>query len=166
MPQAHQGDIFEHALTHDHDLVVVFGHVGCNQLFPHWRRFARHVPGWEWMQDPFSDLSDRPYLFSIGRWMVFVPDEENSGMDDAALQALFAELGRFAREHGLRKVLTNGIADTDHGRYTLENRRSDDTRARLLWNLACAWECEQDAQLTLISLNDVFVRNLPRLRAG
>ncbi len=68
----------------------------------------------------------------------------------------------WAREKGLSSVITNGISDIDHGRDTDRDRNSDDQRAQFLICYSQEQERDGSVRITLISLNDIFVRNAPK----
>jgi hypothetical protein len=162
MPEFLQGNIFAIISNQEFDLAVVFGHVGFNEMRECWTTFRQGLPGPLQANDPFAMYGGVPQEYSDGRWLWFVPEERNHGMDDAQLKAVLNQTMQWARQHGIRTVITNGIADVDHAHDTAANRASDDRRARLIASIVTRLEPDLGLCVTLISLNDVFTRNSPR----
>jgi hypothetical protein len=156
MPHVGQGDIFQAAARAQ--LAIVFGHVGFNEMRQRWVAFAQNQPELSHAKDPFREFAGRAVEWSAGRWLWFVPEKDNHGMTEAqlanALDAAFA----WASRKGIESVVTNGVADTDHGQDTAANRRSDEKRAAWLKDYAKQAEQKYQLAIELISLNDVFVR--------
>ena len=80
-------------------------------------------------------------------------------MTDQEITDTLNQTFAWARQQGLTTVITNGIADVHHGGDTAANRASDDHRTVFLIGLVSDHERHSCLQVTLISLNDVFVRN-------
>jgi hypothetical protein len=115
MPHFLQGDIFQTAIENQHDLAVVFGHLGFNQMGPTWRAFRDHVPVLANIRDPFNQLVGQPHPIRTHQWIWFIPEERNHGMTDSTLTDVVKEVMEWAEARGIRTVITNGIADVDHG---------------------------------------------------
>jgi len=79
-------------------------------------------------------------------------------MEEGQLTRTLDDVFSWALENNIKSVATNGIANTDHGRETEHNRRSDEQRARFLVAYATNAEHKYGINIELISLNDVFVR--------
>lgn len=159
MPTLKQGDIFER--LQEHDLAIVFGHIGLNHMALSWRMFSRAERTLAHIDDPFSTMPNKPQRISSGQWLWFVAEERNHGMTDDQLKGALDRALLWARREGHGRIVTNGIADTDHGTETQANRASDDRRVRLLIDYATQKEIEANGTLCieLVSLNDAFVRN-------
>ncbi len=158
MPRFSQGDIFEAATRAQ--LAVVFGHVGLNEMRYCWERFAAKHPQLGHVRDPFTELAGRAVGWSAEKWLWFVADQQNHGMTDPQLTAALDAALVWASREAVTSVATNGVADTDHGRDTADNRRSDDRRVALLADHAARAEVKYGLAIELISLNDAFVRSL------
>lgn len=154
-----QGDIFER--LKEHDLAIVFGHIGLNVMAPYWKRFKRTEPTLEFISDPFSELPNKPHRVSSGHYLWFVPAGKNNGLTDDQLRSALDSAFSWAKKEGLRSVVTNGISDTDHGTDSEANRLSDDRRVRFLVDYAKQKEESADDNFTIefVSLNDAFERN-------
>ncbi len=159
MPSLNQGDIFAATLDRECDLTIVFGHFGFNAMSGFWQDFVRNQPKLAHVRDPFSEIPDRPVEFQKRRWLWFVSEGENHGLSNSQLTSVLKEALTWAMDNVVKSVITNGIADTDHSQSTTSNRSSDDARARFLIDLLSTYEHEFDVTITLISQNDVFVRN-------
>lgn len=157
MPNLSQGDIFE-AVSRV-QLAVVFGHVGFNEMWQRWAQFAEQHAQLSHVRDPFMELAGRAVEWSRGKWLWFVAEQQNHGMTDPQLTAALDAALSWASHNGVASAATNGIANTDHGRNTADNRRSDDQRATML--IDHVKQAEQKHGLTLehISLNDVYTRS-------
>lgn len=158
MPQFRQGDVFAAIKDERAGLAIVFGHIGCNEMRKHWTAFAKGIPALSRVRDPFVELTDRPQQLSEHQWLWFIPEGENHGMTDERLTSALDRALRWASERGIRSIVTNGVANTDHGHDTASNRRSDDLRAQFLAEYAARMEEGLGLAIELISLNDIFVR--------
>lgn len=156
MPKASQGDIFQAA--HRVDFAVVFGHVGFNEMRQRWVAFAQTNHELHRVNDPFKKWPDQALQWSPGRWLWFVPEQDNHGMTDEQLRRALDDAFGWASRAQMKSAATNGIADTDHGRDAAANRRSDETRAKWLKNYAEEAERKYGFCVELVSLNDVFLR--------
>ncbi len=156
MPQLSQGDIFQAAARVQ--LAIVFGHVGFNEMRQRWLSFAATQAQLSHVKDPFVELPGRAVEWSPGKWLWFVAEQENHGMTDAQVTGALDAALLWASQKGIKSAATNGIANTDHGRIAVDNRRSDDQRTVLLINYVQRAEQKFDLAVELISLNDVFTR--------
>ena len=159
MPQYLQDDIFKAINEYQIDLGIVFGHIGFNEMAGCWYEFSQMVPDLANVRDPFLELPRCPVQVGERQWLWFVPEGENHGLTDLQLRSALKSALTWAKNKRLRTVITNGIANIHHDMDTLVNRRSDDVRARLLMRYAEENEAESGIAITLISLNDVFLRN-------
>jgi len=158
MPTLSQGNIFEVIDTPQAELAIVFGHIGFNEMHQRWTVFSAHHSQLAGVSDPFTELSNGPKQLSDGKWLWFVSEEENHGMsDDGLVNALGTALSWASKQY-IKSVITNGVANTDHGRGTSQNRQSDEQRAHFLVTYATAAEQKYGLTIELISLNDVFMR--------
>jgi hypothetical protein len=156
-----RGDVFKVGCDEGYDFILVFGHVGLNDMAVTWRDFrSRFLKQFKAVDDPFSSIGG-PVMFSPGKWLQFVREEENHGMSTQRLRQVVDAAFGWAAESGLRSIITNGIMDTDHGLVPANNRASDDRRVRYLDELVHGHEHNFDS-IKLISLNDAFTRNLGR----
>ncbi len=160
MPELIQGNIFE--ILRERQLAIIFGHIGFDQMGASWRAFQDVEQEVAQIRDPFTERPNDPLQLLSGPWLWFVPAQENQGMTEAELTAVLDRAFAWAREKGLSSVITNGISDIDHGRDTDRNRNSDDQRAQFLIHYSQEQERDGSVRITLISLNDIFVRNAPK----
>ena len=159
MPHLRQGDVLSIAKTEEFDLAIVFGHLGYNHMDLTWQNFKQGIDFWNETENPFDpDVSDLPHQFNNNKWIWFVGAKENNGITDEDFQLFIVRALTWANMHQLRRVITNGIMDVDHGRQSVANRASDDRRTDLLFSLVRPFEEVLD--VTLVSLNDVFVRRM------
>jgi hypothetical protein len=162
MPTYIQGDIFTAALDAHYDAAVAFGHLGLNEMAQAWRNAQRRVREWNDIGDPFEANANNPMeIEGNTRFWWFVPAEQNNGMSTEQLRVIFKTIFEWARKNNLTTVITNGIQDTDHGMLTNANRTSDDIRVRLISEIMTNYERE-GFDVTLISLNDAYIRNFPQ----
>ncbi len=159
MPTMRRGDIFER--LHEHDLAIVFGHIGLNLMDVRWRNFSESEETLAHIYDPFSTMPNRPQRISSGQWLWFVPEGRNHGMTEDELRGALDRALSWAQGEGHGRIVTNGISDIDHGTETQANRASDDRRVQFLVDYAIQKEREADGTLCieLVSLNDAFTRN-------
>jgi len=157
VPVLSQGDIFQAASRVQ--LAIVFGHVGFNEMRQRWVTFAANQAHLSHVGDPFAELTGRAIEWSPQKWLWFIAEQENHGITDAQLISALDKAFSWASQKGIASVATNGIADTDHGPNTADNRRSDERRVALLENYATNAEKRHSVTVELISLNDVFTRN-------
>ena len=152
MPRYLQGDIFQAAVRDRHCLTIVFGHTGFNQIGGSWREFRDFVPHLSTIDDPFTNIPRQPCRLASDQWFWFVPAEPCRGMTRADVEAeIRGAIDEVAAQAGdrLKSIITNGVAGTGE---------SHDERAAWFSDLAIQIE-RQGFDVTLISLNDVFVRN-------
>ena len=83
-------------------------------------------------------------------------------MTERKLTAVLNDAIPWAREAGHTLIVTNGIANTDHGTDTDWNRYSDDQRVQFLIHYSVEQENLFGIAIELISLNDAFVRFVDR----
>lgn len=157
MPHLSQGDIFQAASRVQ--LAIVFGYVGFNQISGSWKAFAAKHPKLPQVRDPFTLLADRAVEWSPGKWLWFMAVQENHGMTDAQLTDALDTAFSWASQQGIESVATNGVANTNHGLITAENRCSDEVRAVFLEDYVKRAEQKYGLAVELISLNDVFIRH-------
>lgn len=156
MPTCSRGDIFRAAQSVA--LTVVFGHVGYNIMRLHWEEFAKGHPQFPQVNDPFSELAEKPLQWADGRWLWFIAEQENHGMTEEQLEATLQSILAWASANGIKTVATNGIADVDHDHDTAANRESDERRTRWLVQRVSAAEKSLGLAFHLVSHNDIFVR--------
>lgn len=156
MPKLSQGDIFQAASRVQ--LAIVFGHVGFNEMRQRWVAFAAKRAELSHVRDPFTELVGRAVQWSPGKWLWFVAEQENHGMTDAQVTRALDAAFSWASQNRIASTATNGVANTDHGRNTADNRRSDEKRAALLEDYAKQAEQRYGLTVELISLNDIFTR--------
>jgi hypothetical protein len=154
MPQLNQGDVFKSRA----ELGVIFGHIGFNHMHQLWRTFASQYPHLADINDPFVAFANDPQSTAGNRWLWFVPEDDNHGMTEARLTVTLNTILSWALTNTITSIVTNGIANTDHGHDTAYNRQSDDQRARFLITYATDAEQTNGVTIELVSLNDVFVR--------
>lgn len=160
MPNFSQRDVFAAIADRSADLAIIFGHIGFNSMRASWRSFSDSIPSLANVRDPFSELSGKALPIYEGQWLWFVAEHENHGMPDAALASNLNSALSWASTNGVRTVITNGLADTNHGSDAVLNRVSDDRRARFLIEYAAEQERARGLTIELTSLNSVFVRNV------
>lgn len=156
MPELSQGDIFEAAARSD--VAIVFGHLGFNEMQLRWTTFSAQHAALAQVRDPFEELAGGAIEWTPGRWIWFVAEQENHGMTDAQLRDALNTALSWASARSLKSIATNGIMNTDHGHDSAINRQSDSARAAMLVRYAEQAEREHQVAITLVSLNDVFVR--------
>jgi len=157
MPHLSQGDIFQAASRLQ--LAIVFGHIGFNEMRQRWVDFAAKQAQLSHVRDPFTELAGGAVEWAPGKWLWFAEEQENHGMTDAQLTDTLDAALSWASQNGIASVATNGIANTDHGLITADNRISDEQRALYLEDYAKQAEQKYGLAVELISLNDVFIRN-------
>lgn len=159
MPSLNQGDIFAFSVDQQCDLTIVFGHIGFNVMSGFWQDFAHTQPKLADVHDPFSELAGRPIEYQEGQWLWFVPFGENHGLTNSQLTAALTDALTWASGRGVKSVMTNGVANINHGTDTTANQVSDNDRAQFLIDFAATLEQQFEVTINLISANDVFVRN-------
>lgn len=159
MPSLNQGDIFAVTVEHQCELTIVFGHIGFNAMSGYWQDFAGSQPKLAHVHDPFSEISGRPVEFQERQWLWFVPDGENHGLTNSQLTAVLTEALNWASGKSVKSVMTNGVANIDHGTDTTTTNASANVRAQFLIDLAATLEQKFEVTINLISANDVFLRN-------
>lgn len=155
-----QGDVLATAKNEGFELALVFGHLGYSLMDQKWREFSDGVDFWQDVVDPFAPgFAGRPHEYTTGRWVWFFKGGLSQGMSDAEFKDSVEVVFEWATKQALRRVITNGINDIDHGRDTDLNRASDDRRTDFLISILKNFE-ESDGfdSVHLISLNDVFIR--------
>lgn len=158
MPKYHQGDIFEIFNDDDFELAIVFGHTSFNFMGALWQKFKGDIPAWNEITDPFKSFRNTPQEYKVGKWFWFVSDrekEEKVGMSDSDIETKLKEIFFWAKDNNISRIITNGAG----GIYSEDKYQNDNRRAVLLKNLIEKYEDELKLDVTLISLNDVFVRN-------
>jgi hypothetical protein len=154
-----QGDIFTVATERQCELTIVFGYIGMNGMEADWRQFVASQFRLAHILNPFSEVPSQPVKFGDRQWLWFVPAGENHGLPQTQLVSSLDTALTWASDNGLRSVTTNGIANTDHCQDTTSNRFSDDARARFLIDFATECEKALEVNISLVSRNDVFLRN-------
>jgi hypothetical protein len=159
MPKFLQGDVFATARNHA-GLAVVFGYIGFNRFNLAWRAFAKTIPSLQSTHDPFA-IANQPIEYEPGRWAWFVRySPENNGLSDGEMRSALDRALSWAHGRGLTSITTNGVADTIAARSPLSREQSDARRARLLADLAAEYERRLGVSITLVSLDDQFVKML------
>lgn len=161
MPRVLKGDIFATARANNSELAVVFGSIEFNQMNMYWRQFTRTIASLSHIRNPFSELSQQPCEYANGRWLWFIGAHHDDGLSDSdivkALEAAFS----WAHQMGLKAIITNGIADTGDVCDVTVKQKNNDHRAQLLIGLTTDFERRFSLDITLVSLNNVFTRNVP-----
>jgi hypothetical protein len=153
-----QGDIFQVGPEEGYQFLLVFGHIGLNDMTSAWKQFQkRYAKKLGFIDDPFSHNPD-PILFSDGKWIQFVPEATNHGMGLKQFQEVIDASFGWAAQKGLTSVITNVVKDTDHENSTVENKASDDRRVKHIDEYVRKYLQNFDS-IKLISLNDAFTRN-------
>lgn len=155
MVQTSRGDIFQAAQRVQ--LAIVFGHIGFNQMTRYWRDFVEENPSLRHIRDPFTTLHGNPVEWLPGKWLWFVPAQQNHGMTELQLSDALDNAFAWASEKGILSTATNGIANTDHSGEPDFNRRSHEKRAAWLIGYARTAEHKYALNVELVSLNDVFL---------
>lgn len=155
MPKLSQGDIFQAATRVQ--LAIVFGHLGFNEMHIYWNEFRKRHPELRLGFDPFNPENSHPIEWAAGKWLWFVPEEENHGMTERQLSVKLDRAFLWAAQNGILSVATNGIANIDHELNTADNRQSDEERAAWLKAYAEQAEKKYKINIELISLNDIFL---------
>lgn len=164
MPSLRQGDIFSASLSGKFGLSTVFGNL--RSMRSAWEDFKSQAPNLVVPDEPFSNPNPEPLMFQPGCSILFVPDSvapnQRRGMTDEQLTNVLGAALRWAKAHGVKEVITNGICNIDHALSphgaTAINRASDDQRTDFLVQFLTQQEKELKVKITLMSLNDVFVR--------
>ena len=159
MPSLRQGDIFETAVSEGFQLAIIFGHIGYNELQGYWRLFRQTVPAWAEIDDPFSGetLKGGANEYQPGRYVWFVESHRACGLLDEEFAAIIKKALDWAVEQGMTKIITNGV-NAPPTLHTFDNRLSDKQRTRLLAEIVSDYEQRHQLSITLMSLNDVFLR--------
>jgi hypothetical protein len=158
MPQLNQGDVFAAIEQSQAELGIIFGYVGFNDMRHPWLTFANRYPSLSGINDPFVDLANTPHRIAGNQWLWFVSEDDNHGMTEAQLTLTLNAILSWVSVNAITSIVTNGIANTDHGHDTAYNRRSDGQRAQFLVSYATDAEQRNGVTIELVSLNDVFVR--------
>lgn len=159
MPICSKDNIFNAIKGKRAEFALIFGHIGSNEMGQLWKEFAFAMDAFRHVSDPFVELEQVPVQVPNGTWLCFIPAEQNYGIGEDSLQSILSDIFTWVREKGLQSVITNGVADTDHGPVTEKNRQSDDIRAKFLIRDASVREAKYSISIELTSLNDVFTRN-------
>ena len=152
-----RGNIFDSVRGPGPRLLIVFGHVGYNELGPAWYSFRESYPGLKDIDNPFDDVVS-PLQLDAKTWLWFVPSGPNNGMTDSDLLARLDAVLDWAKERRFRFVVTNGIRDVDHCKDTAANRASDDRRTSMLTKYLFKRERTDRIEVEVVSLNDAFIR--------
>lgn len=166
MPTLLQGDIFSASRSGRYGLSIVFGHLGYNFMRSAWEDFSAQISSFAGTGDPFRERAGGRAMFQPGCWMEFHADREagnrQRGLTDERLAEVLGESLRWARGNEIKEVITNGVCNVDRAESpigaTAINRASDNRRTEWLLGFAKRQETELGIRLTLMSLNDVFVR--------
>ncbi|OYV28932.1 MAG: hypothetical protein B7Z81_15415 [Acidocella sp. 20-61-6] len=154
-----QGDIFEVGYNDGYEFLLVFGHIGINEMREKWHRFRERFDTLRQIQDPFNQL-EKPLQFATGRWIQFVSERENHGIGFSELAKIIDDTFKWTVTQGLKTVITNGVRDIDHGRTTVQNIASDNRRVRELSDLL-EKKSHGFEKIMLVSLNDAYIRSTP-----
>jgi len=154
-----QEDIFEGDFSQEESLVVVFGHIGFNEMSTSWRNFSFNIEELSQIQDPFRSIPNKPIKLNGGCWLWFVPEGENHGIATDQLEETLNNIFEWVKENTISSVTTNGVSNTNHSTNTILNRESDDERTRYLLKYIARIEKTINCVVTLTSRNDVFIRN-------
>lgn len=166
MPKFSKRDIFSAIIDGSADLAIIFGNIGFNSMHVSWRKFSVNFPSLVYVHNPFFEFSGKAMSISGGQWLWFVIEEKNHGMTDAKLISNLETALSWATVAGVKTVITNGLADTDHGDNKILNFVSDDRRARFLIKYASEQEKARGISIELTSLNMVFIRNVAQYVSG
>ena len=97
------GDIFER--LQEHDMAIVFGHVGLGHMASCWRNFSRAERTLADIADPFTTMPNSPRRTSSGRWLWFIPDGQNHGMTEDELRGALDRALSWAQAEGHRRIV-------------------------------------------------------------
>ena len=156
-----QSDIFESDFSKKDTLVVVFGHIGFNEMSTSWKKYSSFHPELTGIKNPFSQFKNRPINLVEQCWFWFVPESENHGITTAELENILNNIFAWVKDNAISSIITNGVSNVDHSIDTESNRMSDNERACYLIEYMSKIERNEDCKVTLISRNDVFTRNRP-----
>ena len=148
-----QGNIFD--VIDNFDFVIIFGHIGLNQLKYYWDNFRKNSS---------EKLPDNPFQQKINKLKIqnkffwFISEEINHGYSDDSLILLIFDIIKFSSENQIKRIVFNGAQDTDHGTNSEFNQNSDDKRCLQTFYYFKQQIAEQKYQgdLLLISLSDSF----------
>jgi hypothetical protein len=153
-----QGDIFQVGMREKRDMMVVFGHIGLNQMNLMWGQFRKESESFSNVDDPFKTFVDKPKEYRPGKWVWFIGPTRNHGMSDRKLTEVLTAALLWADKKALRRIITNGIMNTDHGTSTAANKSSDANRVALIKKIVGEHKHKFDS-LKLISLNEAYLRD-------
>ena len=156
-----QGDIFKAGLEEHRDLIIVFGHIGFNQIKYYWDQFRTNLREFKSISDPFVTCPDQPINYTHNgntHYIIFVNASKNDGMSDETVRAALDTALEFAHTNSLETVITNGIANTDRGTNTASHIESDNKRVHFLITTCVPNHVEKFKSIKLISLDDTYIR--------
>jgi len=155
--ESRQGDIFEVGNSGNYQFILVFGHLGLNAMNFSWQSLKETQHSFHNIDDPFYELN-APTMFQNGKWIQFIAEHDNHGMKDTIFEEVLTDAFEWALEHELERIVTNGIKNSDYSMDTLLNRESDDRRVKLIQEI-CSRDNYSQLKITLISLDDAYLRN-------
>lgn len=137
------------------DFIVIFGHLELNELRYYWDNF-RENNLLELPKDPFFNKINKITINNKFIW--FVSEEENHGINDISLDNLIYEITKFALENGLNKIVFNGAQNINHWLNSTFNQTSDDERvSHIIREFSNQFASQKYlGDLVLISLSDSF----------
>lgn len=156
-----KSDVFDTDLSNESQLIVIFGHIGFNELAISWNKFCHDKEELRGVTDPFDEFEKKPKKLTGKCWLWFLPAAENNGIATEDLKQHLDNVFSWVKENEINKVITNGIMDTDSSADTISNRTSHDGRASFIIKYMDSIEKSTECSVTLSSKNDVFVRNTP-----
>jgi len=153
-----KGDIYEIAEKMECSLTIVFGHLGYNLMRECWVAFSRKHSTLSAIPDPFTLLNGTHIQFRPGQWISFHFCDNWYGVSDAQLIELLNAEAQWASEQKINQLITNGARNVGAMTDSSFNRQLDDIRTSFLIDCCHRIQLEYELTVTLISLNDVFVR--------
>jgi hypothetical protein len=153
-----QGNIFEQ--NENFDLIIVFGHIGFNQMSVAWSEFKVKYKRISDISDPF--INEMSFIqYTNNKFFCTINEKENHGIGINDLFIKLAQILDKALKNKIKSIIFNGASNIDKTTNSIKNRNSDNQRAKLIINFLTVNyvvnECFE--KICLISLNDIYKRN-------
>lgn len=160
MPIRRRGDILSTAKDEQFGLALIFGHVGYNDMRECWTKFCQQIAKFADVRDPFepNEFCGEPQQYQDGQWMQFVETFEGAGITDSEIQESIERALIWAHAKGIKKIITNGAGDVGKIPNKVHNRELAAHRTEFLVKIFTRSEERLGLSVTLMSLNDVFMR--------
>ncbi len=153
MIQLKKGNIFDE--IKNCDLIIIFGHLGLNQLKFYWEEFRNSNLN-KLPNDPFQKGINKISFQDKQLW--FVSGEVNHGLSDQSLNKLIEDAVHFAIKNSLSSIAFNGASNIDLGFDTAKNQKSDAERvSHIVSEFNNQFKLQlYTGDLILISMSDSF----------